>query len=157
MAVPNGRIATPQGTEPSRRLASKLILISLYDYIGGKLPKAEELWRFPVDAKPGSAAWEDMRWIQVLIPHGQEQYLFAARPELRIPGAAPMSYVNDPTPATGLHWMGEDEGGEGGSYMGQYSVPTLVLGVWGRTQRRQPLPNPRPKPALEKRRTHYWM
>ena len=109
-----------------------MILINLYKYSRGKYPKAGELWRFPVDAKPGSDSWGDMRWVQVVIPHGQKQYLFAARPELRIPGVAPMTYVDDPTPATGLCWYDANEHG-GGHSSEEYSPPKLVLGAWVRT------------------------
>ena len=59
---------------------------------GGQIRlKAGELWRFLADATPGSQANADKRWVQVLISPGQERYVFAARPELRIPGAAPMT------------------------------------------------------------------
>jgi len=94
-------------------------------YVGGAWPndrawpKAGELWRFLVDATPGSFRTEDKRWIEVRILPGQEQYLFAARPELRIPGTAPMTYVDDPTPTT----VAYDE----------LSPPRLVLDAWGRT------------------------
>ena len=77
-------------------------LISTYG--GGVRPKAGELWRFLVDATPGSSRTEDKRWVEVRILPGQEQYLFAARPELRIPGTAPMTYVDDPTPTTVPCW-----------------------------------------------------
>jgi len=98
---------------------------------GGQIrPKAGELWRFLVDATPGSQESADKRWVQVLIPLGQEEYVFAARPELRIPGAAPMTYVDDPMPATVPCWYDEDENGPG-YYSEQYSPPRLVLDAWG--------------------------
>ena len=92
-------------------------------------PKAGELWRFLVIATPGSHAQADKEWVQVLIPPGQARYHFAARPELRIPGAAPMTYVDDPTPATVSY---EDEN-DPEYYFEQYSPPRLVLDAWGRT------------------------
>ena len=61
-------------------------------------PNSGEVWWFPVDAHPGSRDRKDKRWVKVLIPQVQDKYLFAARPELRIPGAAMMTYVSDPRP-----------------------------------------------------------
>ena len=90
------------------------------------------IWRFLADATPGSRESADKRRVQVLIPPGQERRLFAARPELRIPCAAPMTYVDDPTPATVPCWYDEDENGPG-YYSGQYSSPRPVLNAWGRT------------------------
>ena len=34
-------------------------------------------------------------WVEIQIPPGQSGLLFAARPNLGFPGAAPMTYVND--------------------------------------------------------------
>ena len=98
---------------------------------GGR-PKAGELWRFLADATPGSQANADKRWVQVLIPLGQEEYVFAARPELRIPGAAPMTYVDDPTPAVVSCWV-EDDDSDPAHYIDMYSPPRLVLDAWSRT------------------------
>jgi len=98
-------------------------------YVGGAWPydrawpKAGELWRFLVDATPGSSRTEDMRWVEVRILPGQEQFLFAARPELRIPGTAPMTYVDDPTPTTVLDYNDVE----------MSSPPRMVLDAWGRT------------------------
>ena len=79
-------------------------------------PKAGEDWRFLVNATLGSQDTQDKRWVQILIPPGQEGHLFAARPELRIPGAAPMPCVDDPTPATTVRWVEDgDTGYNGGS------------------------------------------
>ena len=95
-------------------------------------PQAGELWRFLVDATPGPRERADKRRVEVLTPPGQERRLFAARPGIRIPGAAPMTYVDDPTPASGSCWYDEDENGPG-YYSEQYSPPRPVLGAWGRT------------------------
>ena len=64
-------------------------------------PKAEEIWRFLIDATPGSQKTEDKRWVEINIPPGQRggRHLLAARHELGIPGTAPMLYVDEPTPA----------------------------------------------------------
>ena len=51
-------------------------------------PNPGEVWWFAVDAYPGSRDRKERRWVQVLIPQGQDKYPLAARPELRIPGAA---------------------------------------------------------------------
>jgi hypothetical protein len=109
-------------------------------YVGGAWPndrawpKAGELWRFLVDATPGSSRTEDMRWIEVRILPGQEQFLFAARPELRIPGTAPMTYVDDPTPTKVTYWIDSDEGGPiEGHDVEAWAPPRLVRDAWGRT------------------------
>ena len=98
-------------------------------------PKAGEVWRFLVDTTPVSSEPANRRWVQVPIPPGQERNLFAARPELRIPGTAPMTYVDDPTPTAVPCWCDEDEYGHNGlgHYGEKYSPPRLVLGAWGRT------------------------
>ena len=96
-------------------------------------PKAGEVWRFLVDATAGSLETANKRWVQVLIPPGQEGRLFAARPELRIPGTAPVTYVNDPTPATAAYWYDDEIGQPSARYTGMYSPPRPVRDAWGRT------------------------
>ena len=95
-------------------------------------PKAREVWWFLVDSTPGSMETANKRWAQVLIPPGQELRPFAARPELRISGAVPMTYVDDPSPVTASCWYDEDENGPG-YYSRVYSLPRLVLDAWGRS------------------------
>ena len=94
-------------------------------------PKAGEVWRFPVDATPGSQADADKRWVDVLVPPGQERRLFAARAELLIPGAAPMTCVEDLTPVVITRWY---DGGEydPGYYDTGYLPPRLIRDAWGR-------------------------
>ena len=127
----DGWPATHQGTEKSRYLITKA---GPFGTCGiNTRPKAGKVWRFLVNATPGPLKTEDKRWIQVLIPPGHERHLFAARAELRIPGAAPMTYVDDPTPITVSRWIDEDEGGPiPGFYVEVYSPPRLVSDAWGR-------------------------
>ena len=66
-------------------------------FCGERKSQPGEFWRFPVQAYPGSGG--RFEWVEVLIPQGQGTYLFAARRELGIPGAAPMTYVSDEGPA----------------------------------------------------------
>ena len=101
---------------------------------GGAWPKAGELWRFLADATPGSQQTVEKRWVEVSILPGQANYIFAARPELRIPGAAPMTYVDDPTPTKVPYWVDEDETGPvEGHYVELSAPPRLVRDAWGRT------------------------
>ena len=73
---------------------------------------------------------------------GQEWYLFAARPELHIPGAAPMTYVDDPTPATTFRSVEDDDTGYNGAP--KCLRPLCRYATRGaETRRRQP-PLPRP-------------
>ena len=62
-----------------------------------------EVWRILVQPYPGPE--DGLGWVEVLIPQGQATYHFAARRELGIPGAAPMSYVSDEGPARYLLFL----------------------------------------------------
>ena len=119
------------GNEPPPDFQGRRSWHLIYTYGGGVWPKAGELWRFPVDATPGSSGTKAMRWVEVRILPGQERFLFAARPELRIPGAAPMTYVfDDPTPTTVLECITDN----GPAYYTEVSSPPrMVLDAWGRT------------------------
>ena len=69
--------------------------------------KPGKVWRFPVHAHAGSQDIRDMRCVEVLVPPGQDQFLFAARFELVIPGVAPMAYINDSRPTMITYWFDE--------------------------------------------------
>ena len=127
-----GRYPPGNGEEPlpDYQVRASWHLISTH---GAQMrPKAGEVWRFLVGATPGSMEAANKRWVQVLIPPGQQLRLFAARPELRFPGAAPITYVDDPSPVTAPCWYDEDENGPG-YYSRVYSLPRLVLDAWGRS------------------------
>ena len=94
-------------------------------------PKAGEGLRFPVDATSGSEDTRIKRWVQVLISPGKETYLFAVRPDLRIPGATPMTYVGDSTAVTTFCWV-EDGDSDSARYTEVYSPHVLVRDAWGR-------------------------
>ena len=69
--------------------------------------------------------------LRPLIPPGQEQLLFAARPELGIPGTAPMVHVSDSGLTTVTCWFDGDEPAPG-HYQKGYAPPVLVRDAWGR-------------------------
>ena len=118
------------GDEPPPDFLGRRSWHLIWTYSGGVRPKAGELWRFLADATPGSQQTVEKRWVEVPILPGQEDYIFAARAELRIPGAAPMTYVDDPTPTTVLEYI-TDNGPE--YYTEVSSPPRMVLDAWGRT------------------------
>jgi hypothetical protein len=51
-------------------------------YTCGVRPKAGELWRFPVNATPGSFRTEDKRWVEVF-KGGQFRHLWTLHTELQ--------------------------------------------------------------------------
>mmetsp|Transcript_38539 Transcript_38539/g.86020 ORF Transcript_38539/g.86020 Transcript_38539/m.86020 type:complete len:292 (-) Transcript_38539:84-959(-) len=126
-----GRYPPGHGDEPLPDYQSRASWHLISTHGAQMRPKAREVWRFLVEAALGSLEPANKRWIQVLIPPGQERRLFAARPELRIPGAAPMTYVDDPTPAVVPCWYDGDDDGPGYESLA-YSPPRLVLDAWGR-------------------------
>ena len=119
------------GEEPLPDFQGRTFWHLIFTYGAQTRPKAGEVWRFLVDATPGSQKNADKRRAQVLIPPGQERRLFAARSELRIPGTAPMTYVHDPTPATSICWVEDGDAGYNGSAE-LPSPPVLVRDAWGR-------------------------
>jgi len=127
-----GRYPPGHGDEPLPDYQSRASWHLISTHGAQMRPKAREVWRFLVEAALGSLEPANKRWIQVLIPPGQERRLFAARPELRIPGAVPMTYMDDPTLATVACWYDEDENGPG-YYEKQYSPLVLVRDARGRT------------------------
>ena len=114
----------------------------------GPLPtriRRRAAWRFLVAETPGKrieflipktpgerTKTYNAAWIKVAIPPGQEKYFFAAQVELRIPGVAPMTYVDDLTSKTAYVWADAGEYGAG-YYNEQLSPPRLILDSWGRT------------------------
>ena len=75
-----------------------------------------------------------MTWVEVRIPRGQSKYLFAAKPELGIRGAAIMTYLSDYDlrPTTVLRWEDDEPECRAGGYAERDAPPVLVRDAWGR-------------------------
>ena len=74
---------------------------------------------------------KDMRWTEVLIPPGQDELLFEARPELGIPGAAPVIYVSDSRRTMVKCWFDKNNFTPG-YYQKEHAASVLIRDAWDR-------------------------
>ena len=67
-----GHYPAGYGDEPPPDFLGRRSWHLIYTHHGDVWPKAGELWRFLVDATPGSSLTKDKRWVEVRILPGQD-------------------------------------------------------------------------------------
>ena len=77
-------------------------------------PKPGAVWRFPTNTYARSQHTRDVRWVDVLIPPGKGEFVFAALPELGIPDNASVIYVSGSRPSKAACLVDEGEYAQGG-------------------------------------------